>query len=272
MNAPRRASGNLNAIVTLMLILLVIGFGWRQCWYATPLSDAEMERYLADDAAESRIHKALSQVKERLDRHDPDAGRWFEAMARLARHETPQIRSTVAWTMGAAPEHEAFGPILLELLDDPELEVRHNAAVSLGARGEPRARPVLLAMLDELVLRAPVAGSLEQPRGQGETTRFGQILARIRDDGGRNVDLIAPVSGRLVRVTARHGARVAVGDELFAIGPGAGQVENALIALARIARPEDLAAMQRIAEGRFNLGDTTRALAQRLIEDLRARK
>lgn len=268
MNDSPRARGNLSSIVTLLLILVVIGLSWRQCWYATPLSDAEMSRRLGAEASESDIHKALSQFKERLDRKE-DVERWYGAVAGLAEHPTPQIRSTAAWAMGGAPLHEGFGPPLRKLLADPEIEVRYNAAVSLGARGDPTARATLRLMLDEHVVVAASAGKVEQPRGQGETTRFGQILARIQPRQGAAIDVVAPLSGRLVKAEARHGLEVEAGAELFRIAPGGGQIENALLALGRIGDPEDIPAMQFIAEGRFNVSEPTRRLAAQLIATLK---
>ena len=119
-------------LLTIFVVLVVIGLTWRSCWYATPLSDAEIERLLEGDAPDNRIQKALSQLKGRADKKDGDVAKFWPGVEKLAAHRTPQIRSTAAWVMGAAPDHEGFGPVLERLLTDPAILVRYNAALSLA--------------------------------------------------------------------------------------------------------------------------------------------
>ena len=264
---------NLTATITILAVLVVVGLAWRSCWYATPLSDAEIERILEDeDAEENRLQKALSQIKARLDGKDASARRHLDRVAALAGHPVAQIRSTVAWVLGAAPEEPGHDAVLERLLQDAEPLVRYNAATSLGARRNPAAREVLLRMLDVTSVPSPADGSLRAPRKKGAAVRFGQIIARVERSDGTRGDVRAPLDGRLKRLLKAHGDRVTAGEALAEIEPSAGQIENALLALARVGKPDDVTAIQRVLESSFTITPGTRRLAEEAIEALRSKR
>ncbi len=267
-NTAPTSPGRANSIMSVVIMLVIIGFSWRSCWYATPLSDADMNKYLSGQGSDSQIHKALSQFKKRADEDDPHAKDWYTSVAKLTKHKTQQIRSTAAWAMGAVPTCQEFVSALIPMLQDEALQVRYNAAVSLGAAGHQEARATLRLMLDSQVLKAEISGTVEQPRAQGEHIRNGQIIARLKPKDGKKFDVIAPLDGRLARVVARHGKKVAKNDDLFVIEPEDGQLENAIIALSRCGTKDDIPALQPIKEGRFGASTPTQKLAESAIKEL----
>jgi HEAT repeat protein len=84
-------------------------------------------------------------------------------LVRLAAHEDPGIRKAAAHALGAfaAPEAEtALRAALGDVVDD----VRWNAALALGRRGDAAATPVLLQMLDRAAVERVQAGAAGAPR------------------------------------------------------------------------------------------------------------
>ncbi len=267
---PTKAPGRANSIMSVVIMLVIIGFSWRSCWYATKLSDSDMVELLGGEGNDSRIHKALSQFVDRAENKDPRVKDWYDLVAKLGQHKTSQIRSTAAWAMGYIKDYPPFIPVLTAMLDDEELQVRYNAAVSLGAAKQKVARPILRLMLNEHAIKSPIDGTLEEPRAQGEYVRFGKILARLKTQDGKKTNLIAPLDGRLSRVGVRHGKAVKMGDELFVIEPSEGQLKNAIIALARCGSADDLDVLAPIKEGRFGANTSTQELAREAIKALSA--
>ena len=75
----------------LILTVVVVILSWRSCSYLVPLTDSEVTEYLASDD-EARIHRALSQVDERIVRGDPDVEQFFPRVVELSEHESAVIR------------------------------------------------------------------------------------------------------------------------------------------------------------------------------------
>ncbi|MGH9603670.1 MAG: hypothetical protein ACRD24_14925, partial [Terriglobales bacterium] len=71
----------------------------------------------------------------------------------------------------------------------------------------------------------------------------GTMLAHI-SSGGEEIEVRAPITGRIRSVAVREGAEVAADAELGAIEPGTEQVWEALRALYLIGRMEDIAVIQ----------------------------
>jgi HEAT repeat protein len=63
------------------------------------------------------------------------------------RQARDKLRATVAFVLGLL-ESDASGEALIPMLSDPAPLVRYNAAAGLARRGDPRALPRLLEMLD----------------------------------------------------------------------------------------------------------------------------
>lgn len=83
-------------------------------------------------------------------------------LVRLSSHEDRGIRKAAVHTLGAFAEPAATAA-LRAALDDAADDVRWNAALALGRRGDPAAVPALIPMLDRRALQEGVEGvSAEQ--------------------------------------------------------------------------------------------------------------
>lgn len=264
-----RRQANLTSILTILAIMVVIGFTWRGCWYATPLGDDTIATYLAGDGSPQDIQKALSQLKDRAHEGE-DLSRFHEGLAGLTDHEVVQIRATLAWTLGALTEDERLVAALRKLVADDAATVRYNAATSLAPKDFDAARPVLHEMLTQVTVKAPVAGKLDVPRNR-KSLQVGLILGRVESKDGVRHDVTSPIAGRLRKTVQAHGTEVAQGDDLFLIEPTMGQIENALVVLRLLGKKEDAPAIQGIVEGRIQVDEGTRRLAQATLETIRTR-
>ncbi len=258
------------AVVTLFVVLALIAWSWRGCWYATPLSDEEIQTRLENPKSPNDVQKALVQVKDRLEESDGNGEDFLPAVIALAVHPTPQIRSTVAWVLGAAPDTEEVRRSLKALLDDEDISVRYNAACSLAAHGDDAGHDVLITMLAPTTVRSPADGVFRNPRATEKWVRRGQILGRVETPEGE-VDVLAPLDGRLIRRVHAHGDVVRKGEPLVEIDPSPGQIENALYALGRVGTRQDLSAVREIAEGARQITAGTRTVAQRVLQVLEKR-
>ncbi len=258
------------AVVTLLVVLALIAWSWRGCWYATPLSTEEIQARLENPESANDVQKALVQVKDRLEEEGGDGERFLPAVIALGENPTPQIRSTVAWVLGAAPDTKEVEASLKRLLEDEDLSVRYNAACSLAAHGDGGGHDVLVAMLAPTTVRSPARGVFRNPRATEKWVRRGQILGRVETTDGE-VDVLAPLDGRLIRRVHAHGDAVNEGDPLVEIDPSPGQIENALYALGRVGGREDIAAVREIAEGARKITAGTRTVARRVLKVLESR-
>ncbi len=266
--SPRNPSAG--AVITLFVVLALIAWSWRSCWYATPLSTEEIQSRLESPKSPNEVQKALVQVKDRLEEKGADTERFLPAVMALTANPTPQIRSTVAWVLGAAPDTEEVTASLKALLDDEDLSVRYNAACSLAAHGNDAGHDVLITMLAPTTVRSPTEGVFRNPRATEKWVRRGQILGRVETPKGE-IDVVAPLDGRLIRRVHAHGDVVKEGEPLVEIDPSPGQIENALYALGRVGTREDMSAVREIAEGARNITAGTRAVARRVLQALGSR-
>ncbi len=78
-------------------------------------------------------------------------------LVRLAGHQDPGIRKAAVHALGGFPAPEAV-LALREALADAADDVRWNAALALGRRGDPAAVPALAPMLDRRALQASGVG------------------------------------------------------------------------------------------------------------------
>lgn len=98
-------------------------------------------------------------------------GSHLDLMLPLLKDEDPDIRIFMADILGSASDVHAVQPLCEALLRDPEVNVRYQAAVSLGELGRPEA-----------------VRSLNQALGDEEWVRFSVIeaLMKIRDEASIN--------------------------------------------------------------------------------------
>ncbi|MGH9649473.1 MAG: hypothetical protein ACRD3I_03270, partial [Terriglobales bacterium] len=128
-------------------------------------------------------------------------------------------------------------------LSDSSPLVRSNAALSLVRFGDDAGHDQIVSMLQPTVVTAPRAGRITAIAKAGEPINHGTMLARILA-GGEELEVRAPITGRIRSVASREAAEVAAGAELGMIEPGTEQVWEALRALYLIGRVEDIPAIQ----------------------------
>ncbi len=229
--------------VAWFIVLLPFLF-WRSTWFGRKLTDQQIGEYLRDESKPRQIQHALVQIGERMARSDKSAAQWYPDMVRLATHRVEEIRTTDAWLMGQDTSHPQFRETLKKMLADASPLVRSNAALSLVRFGDDSGHDVILAMLQPTVVTVPHAGRITAIARAGEPINHGTMLARVSAAGSEEVEVRAPISGRVRSLSASAGVEVAAGAELAVIEPGTEQVWEALRALYLIGRMEDIPVIQ----------------------------
>jgi biotin carboxyl carrier protein len=259
------------ALFTLVAFILVPFLFWRGTWFGRPLTDAELEKYLHDDAKPRHIQHALSQISSRIDRRDPAVKRWYPRIADLGRHPVTELRVTAAWLMGQDNQSQAFHDAVRGMLADPEPMVRRNAALALARFSDPAGRAELRAMLESFVVRAPREGVLRFRLQVGEWVNQGTLVARIETGQGEPMEVRSPAPGRFERKMAVEGARVAANEELLALGPSPDHAYEALRALYLVGTAEDMPLVEKFTQPVRGWPDNVPQQAQLTLRQLRSR-
>lgn len=236
-------------VVGLTVLAIVVPFlFWHAEWFGTPLSNAQIGRYLRETSDPDQTQHALSQVADRIVRGDPSVARFYPEVAWLANSSVPQIRETAAWVMGQDNTAPLFHHTLLGMLHDSQPLVRMNAALALVRFGDSAGHAEILQMLSGKPLLAPQEGVLKRMMDVGQSVVSGSVVARILTDG-TTLEVRAVSPGSLARWTAADGARVEAGQPLAVLAPNSQMAWEALRALYLIGTPEDLAAIGPYARG-----------------------
>src|SRR5579864_9728187 len=167
------------------LIVLMPFLFWWSTWFGRQLSDAKLNEYLHDVSKPRHIQHALVQLSERMSRNDPAAKKYYPAMVALATNPSVEIRNTDAWAMGQDTSVPEFHQTLLQMLNDPALMVRGNAALALVRFSDASGRPQIVSLLQSAVISAPGAGQLTDTAKPGTAVREGGLVATVRG-GSRN--------------------------------------------------------------------------------------
>src|SRR5437879_10717308 len=147
-------------IIIAALFIIVPFLTWYLTWFGRALSDEDVASYLADEKSPRHMQHALSQVAERIERHDPQTKKFYPQVIALSKNPIAEIRKTTAWVMGQDNSSEEFHQALLSLLNDSDPLVRRNAALQLVRFGAANGRPELRAMLEPFEVRSPVRGTV----------------------------------------------------------------------------------------------------------------
>ncbi|MBI4460144.1 MAG: hypothetical protein HY648_08815 [Acidobacteria bacterium] len=269
----QRARRRATLIMTVFAALLVIVpfLFWRGTWFGRALTDQELEEYLADTEKPRQIQHALVQIGERIGRNDASVKRWYPQILRLSGSPVAEIRVMVAWVLGADNQAEEFHQSLRILLDDPEMMVRRNAALSLVRFGDASGRMELRSMLQPATVAAPAAGVLRYRLGEGNPAEAGTLLARIETAGGEK-EVRAPLPGIVQRKWRAEGDSVKEGQEILVLSPGAEHAWEALRALYLVGEEEDLLEVERFATAQFpEISDRVQEQAKMTADAIRRR-
>ena len=225
------------------LIVLMPFWFWWSTWFGRRLSDQAITEYLNDDKHPRHIQQALVQLGDRMTRHDASAARWYPQMLRLASYPVEEVRNTDAWVMGQDTAGPGFHEALLQMLQDPSLMVRGNAALSLVRFGDSAGRGQIVGLLQSAKIRSPGTGRVIDVDKAGTSSRQGGLIAKLQN-GPRVLEVRSPVSGRVSGIAVAAGTSVSAGADLATVDPAPEAVWEALRALYFIGQPQDLSAVR----------------------------
>jgi hypothetical protein len=265
----RRSSWPL--VILAALFVIVPFLTWYGTWFGRHLSDAEIDEYLSDEKKPRRIQHALSQIEERMVKHDEGAKRWYPQIIALAGNNVAEFRKTAAYLMSFDNRSEEFHTALHRLLEDSQPSVRRQAALSLITFRDARGLPELRAMLRPYTVTATAQGTIGSVLSEGTNVREGTLMARIEGEGGALQEVRSPVPGRVSRVATSEGARVSVGEELFHVVPDTQSIWEALRALYLVGERDDLALVDRYASGAEPVPEKLKLQAAQTAKAIRSR-
>jgi len=266
---PRSNRPSIIIVLVPVLVVLVTFLFWYSTWFGRPLGDREMAECLTDTSVPHKTQHALAQVAQEIARRDPAAKRWYPQVLALTRHREPQFRLMAAWVMGQDNTSAEFHQALKTLVADPEPLVRWNAALALVRFGDSTGEPQLKLLLRPYTLVAPQAGRVRFRLKPGDPVDSGGGVAQIQDAGAPPVDVRSPLTGHLEQQVAKEGAQAEAGAPIAVLSPGEQQVWEALRALYLVGQPDDLADVDRYANGVAGMPERVRQQATLTAQAIR---
>ena len=236
-------------IILAALFIIVPFLTWYTTWFGRDLSDEEITKYLADEKNPRHIQHALSQIEERIEKHDPNVKKFYPQIVNASKSPTGEIRKTAAWVMGQDNSSPEFHLALAGLLNDVEPLVRRNAAVQLVRFGDAAGRPELRAMLQPFDVHSPMAGAIVSLLSEGSQVKAGGLLARIRDLSGTVQEFRSPLDGTIGKSFVKEGDQIAAGRTVLSLTPDSATVNDALRALQYVGIKDDLPLIESLSEG-----------------------
>ena len=245
---------------------------WRGTWFGKPLTDGEIEKALQDGSRPRKIQHALVQIAERISRGETSSvRRWYPEVERLSTTSPPEVRAMATWLMGQDNQFESFHQRLADLVQDPDLLVRRNAALALVRFGDSRGKPELVAMLRAHKLTAPQDGLLSFRLKDGEAVTPGTLIAQIQIASEGNVDIRSPLPGFFSNPQAGGKRPVASSETVGLISPAESQVWEALRALFLVGQTEELADVEPYAGDLPQMSERVRQQALQTVGAIRGR-
>lgn len=258
-------------VVVALLFVVVPSLTWYLTWFGRALTDEELTRYLSDSNPRHAQH-ALSQLAERVEKGDASAARWNSQVLALSQSQTPDLRMTAAWVMGLEHKSQDFHTALLRLLEDAEPIVRRNAALALVRFGDARSRAELREMLRPFTVKSPGGGTAYTALTAGTPVKRGSLLVKYRSNPSGAVEEIrSPLPGVVETARTSGGDIIEPGDELFVVRPDEEQVRDALVGLYYVGGAEDLAEVERYANGVGGVPEDLKAKAAQVAEAIKRR-
>jgi hypothetical protein len=268
---PQRRRTPLSFIILALIFVIVPFLTWYLTWFNRPLSNETIGTYLSDEQNVRHVQHALALIEERIERGDTSARRWYPQIIKLSGSNVTEIRKTAAWVMGQDNQAEEFHAALLKLLEDQQPIVRRNAAVQLVRFGDASGRAELRATLQPYNVVAPTEGTISSVLIEGGEVRENALLARITNSQNQIQELRSPLSGKLAGVSAREGARVSKGDVILTVAPDPDFVYEVLRALLFVGAAEDLADVERYAQGVEGMPERVKQQAAQTVKAIRSR-
>src|SRR5438309_6958917 len=268
---PSRQRSTWPLIIIAALFIIVPFLTWYLTWFGRALSDEDVATYLVDEKNPRHMQHALSQVAERIERHDPQTKKFYPQVIALSKNPIAEIRKTTAWVMGQDNSSEEFHQALLQLLNDSDPLVRRNAALQLVRFGDASGRPELRAMLEPFEVKSSLSGTIVSLLSKGSKVRSGGLLARIRDASGTVQEFRSPMDGAIEKVSLKEADPITTGQAIVTLTPDQATVSDALRALAYVGTKNDLPIIEAYANNPANEADL-RQTAVEAAKSIRARQ
>jgi hypothetical protein len=269
--AERRRSPWPLALIAALFVFAAF-LTWYFTWFGRELSDEQIATYLTEENKPRHVQHALSQIAEKINRGDQSVKRWYPQVVALAASPLTEIRMTVAWVLGHDNTSEEFHAALLGLLEDREPVVRRNAAVQLVRfNKDARGRAELRAILQPYVLNSPYEGVVDNVLPDKSIVTIGALVARLRPNNGSLQEIRAPLPGKISGVKATEGTSIKAGDELLTLAPDPDFVWEALRALYYVGEADDLASVERFAQGIEGMPERVKEQAARTVTAIQSR-
>ncbi len=267
--ASRKAT-ILAAAVAIASVVIPFWF-WMDTWFGKPLTDERVGEYLTDNERPRRAQHAMAQISQRLAAGDETVKQWYPELLRLARHELPEIRVTVAWLMGDDPSSDEFHAVLADLLQDKHPMVRRNAALALAKFRDPSGRSEMRAMLQIRHVASEHAGTVLNRLTPGDSFDAGALLVRIEADGlDEPLDVRAMLPGIVDRQLHADGDRIEAGENVTIVRPEETHVRQALLGLYLVGTEEDIDLIRPFTRPREGFSPQVAQQASLTLEHIRA--
>ncbi|HVF28149.1 MAG TPA: HEAT repeat domain-containing protein [Pyrinomonadaceae bacterium] len=258
------------AVVAALFIIVPFIF-WYGTWFGRPLKDEEIDQYLTDETKPRHMQHALVQLAERIARGDESARRWHPQIRKVASSDVADVRMTAAWVMGEEHTSEDFRDALLRLLEDPEPSVCRNAALALVRYGDARCRPELRAMLQPFTVVSRTEGTALAALTDGSFVKRDAMLVRLKKGDSSVEEVRSPLPGKISQALVKENDQVQIGRDLFQLAPDADSVWESLRALYLIGTGDELAEVERYAQGVEGMPDRVRQQALLTAEAIKRR-
>lgn len=258
-------------IILAILFVVVPFLTWYLTWFGRSLSDQKIGEYLNDEKNVRHVQQALAQIEQKIELRDAGVKRWYPRILALGSSDVVEIRKTVAWVMGQDNRSEEFHAGLLKLVQDKHPAVRRNAAVQLVRFNDASGRAELRSILQPYDVASPVEGIINTVLSVGSDVRENALVARIATAENQLQEIRSPLSGKLLRVVASEGARVATGDVILTLAPDPDFVYEALRALLFVGEEEDLPEVERYVQGVEGMPERVQQQAIQTAKAIRGR-
>ena len=256
-------------IVAVLFVLMPFLF-WNATWFGRPMTDEQLTKALNDRSKPREIQHALAQLETRIEARDPRVKQWYPQIAALSTDPVDEIRVTDAWVMGQDNTSEEFHRALLPMLNDPNVMVQRNAALSLVRFHDDSGHAQILAMLHPYEMPSPFTGALDTRLKPGDIVNPGTMVAHIESEGKKK-EVRAAVPGTLVRWLVADHASVTAGQPLVSLAPSEGMMWEALRALYIVGRSEDLPDIEQVARALYGASPQIGQQAQSTARAIRDR-
>ncbi|HWR35088.1 MAG TPA: HEAT repeat domain-containing protein [Clostridia bacterium] len=270
---PARKGLSRAARMAWAALVLVIALGsvffWRGGWGAFQDPDQQISRYIRDDAHPRMQESAVRRIGEATREHRPTS-QWSPELFRLAKNPDQHVRVAVAWAMGQDTQRGDFHRVLTGMLNDSAPDVRAAAALSLVQFGDRSGHDQIVLLLEPVRMLAAQGGRVVKAAKTGTLVRAGEPVARLRN-GDAEIDVPAPVSGRVSRSQVRSGDELSPGTPVATLDPAPEQAYAALHALYQIGEPGDLANIARYLQDVPDIPASVREQAALAEQSIRAR-